>query len=365
MCNRGQFTVRPLGIGLGLALALVAGQAQIIYSRADVPEAIGDSFVYKYTTTLAPITVGAPGGPQTWDFDTSTYVGELTNMIVVDIAATPFQGVFPTANLVHCGAPPGWPNRSLVFHELSDDALVRIGQGTWTPETTTSVVYDPDHLVHPLPLSYGDEWWSEFGAVSGGGPIRIVMYTWGRPRVDAWGTVNTPAGSFECLRVNSYDSTATETYINDTLINTDTIGYRSYMWIAPNRGVVVFATGPENDTTLEFTETICYRVMVAAASGVAESRLTEATRSVLGVAPNPCVDRATFILTAERPGPISVRICDGAGRQVNELPGRADARGFCRLSWDARDRMGRRVRPGVYFASRTSAGRPLKLVVAE
>ena len=357
--------VRPLAVATGLCLIVTLASGQITIGRADIPETIGDSFVYKYTTSQATISVGLPGGPQTWDFDTSTYVGALTNMVVADIASTPFQAEFPTANLVHRGAAPGSSDYSLVFQELNDDAMVRLGQGSVSSETATCIVYDPAMLANPLPLHYEDEWPASFGAISGGGPIRIVAFTWGTPKADAWGTVTTPAGTFECLRVNSYDTTISETYMNDTLFHTDTSGYRTMYWVAPHRGVVVFATGEVDDTSMVFTETNCYRVMVAAATGIAESHPTVENRANLGVTPNPVAGRATFSLAAVGPGPVAVRLHDRTGRLVRELRGVANARGECRMTWDGRDRTGNRVTPGVYFGSTLAAPRPVKFIVAE
>jgi hypothetical protein len=219
--------------------------------------------------------------------------------------------------------------------------------------------------VNPLPMHFEDEWPASFGAVTGSEVLRIVTLTWGTQKADAWGSVTTPAGTFDCLRVNSYDTTATETYMNDTLINTDTSRYRTMYWVAPHRGVVVFATGEQNDTSQVFTVSNCYRVMVAAAAGIAETGPTAGRRTCLGVAPNPVAGQAMFSLAAGQPGPATFRLLDCAGRLVRELSGVANSRGECLVTWDGRDRSGGRVTPGVYFCSSPEARQPVKLIVAK
>jgi hypothetical protein len=351
------------GARLGALLASIVlaatANAQITYSRNDEPHTVGDSFMYKYCTVLSPINVGEPGGPQTWEFDTSTYVGELTNLVVVALSSTPFEAEFPTANIVHRGHAAGSQGYSLAFQEITDDVYTRLGTGLVQPDTSTCCVYNPTQLVYTLPLHFGDEWRSEFSFTGGGGPFRIVTWTWGNPRADAWGMATTPVGTASCLRVNSYDTTAIWTYMNDTLINTDTVGYRTMLWLVPGRGVVVFATGPENDTSNHFTETNCYRVMVAAGSGVAEEP-SSWQRRALSAAPNPCTDHAVFALPpgASTTAPLTIR--DRAGRTVRTL-----VVGESRVvRWNAADDSGAHVAPGVYFCSAGST-RPLKLVVSD
>ncbi|MBM3314519.1 hypothetical protein FJY71_01570, partial [candidate division WOR-3 bacterium] len=54
---------------------LATPRAQIVITPDEVPQTPGDTFTYKYTTLLSPVNVGVQGGPQTWVFDTATFVG--------------------------------------------------------------------------------------------------------------------------------------------------------------------------------------------------------------------------------------------------------------------------------------------------
>lgn len=139
--------------------ALTAGLvAQITLLPSDVPQTIGDSFVYKFATQLSPIQVGQPGGPHTWDFDTSSIVGELSSVVIVPLSSTPFEQQFPTANIVQRNRPHSGNELQYVFTKLGVTSYTQLGTGTVTPETSMCVVYNPTQLLFPLPLHYQDNW---------------------------------------------------------------------------------------------------------------------------------------------------------------------------------------------------------------
>ena len=67
--------------------------------------------------------------------------------------------------------------------------------------------------------------------------------------------------------------------------------------------------------------------------------------------PNPARGPVRLSLPrAAPPGPLSVVILDAAGRRVRDLS-RDVAAGPVEVAWDLRDGAGRRVPPGLYFAS--------------
>ena len=67
-------------------------------------------------------------------------------------------------------------------------------------------------------------------------------------------------------------------------------------------------------------------------------------------APNPARAAVRFELESSRPGPLSVSIVDAAGRVVRELSASVAPDGSAGLSWDGRDRTGRDLPAGSYFA---------------
>ncbi|MEO0107679.1 MAG: FlgD immunoglobulin-like domain containing protein [candidate division WOR-3 bacterium] len=339
----------PAILLLGWATLL---SAQITITRNEVPDAIGDTFVLKYATEIAPVSVGEPGGPQTWTFDTSTYTGGITHLLVVDKNETPFGEVFPDANLCYRTGPLEG-SAAYGFYVLADDALRGLGMGYVEPEPDVEV-FDPAQLVCPLPHSFGNEWSVEYGWVDTmnmDDEIIVVTATWGRYHTDAWGTAILPFGSFPCLRTNSYDTTIVQTYMEGNLVSSDTSGYRTYRWDAENLGTIAFATGPENDTSQIFTQSDCYRVMVAAVTGIGEAQQGSLPRPVVQVEPNP-FGRATRIsLAAPSQEPVTFRVLDQSGRMVRTLAAHPAGDGTVSVIWDGKAEAGQAVNPGVYFVS--------------
>jgi hypothetical protein len=70
----------------------------------------------------------------------------------------------------------------------------------------------------------------------------------------------------------------------------------------------------------------------------------------LAVWPNPMSGRAWFRLRLQSPGCVTLRIHDIGGRALRDLAFRAVDAGEHVVSWDGRDRHGRKLPPGVYTA---------------
>lgn len=345
---------------LALTATLVA---QITLMPGDVPQTVGDSVVYKYCTQVSPVQVGQPGGPQIWNFDTASFVGELTSVVIVPLSSTPFEQQFPSANVVQRNRPHSGNELQYVFTTLGVTSYIMLGMGIVTPETSICIVYNPTELLFPLPLHYQDNWRVQYGYEMVIPPARLVEKHWGSPHVDAWGSAVTPVGVSPCLRVNCYDTTAVATYINDTLVYADTFGFRYYIWYSPHLGAVASAAGPEDDTSLIFTQTDCYRVMVAARTGIAEQAHNNPAGSIR-VLSNPCKDKPAFVVTAPAAARVRLTILDRSGRQVRTLTAQAGPERTCSLVWDRADELGRGAEPGIYFATAPGLA-PLKFVLAD
>ncbi len=67
--------------------------------------------------------------------------------------------------------------------------------------------------------------------------------------------------------------------------------------------------------------------------------------------PNPIRGSASLRFSLPRPGHVSLRIHDGAGRLVRELLDEERGAGVQEFRWDGRGGSGEPVRPGVYFAT--------------
>lgn len=87
---------------------------------------------------------------------------------------------------------------------------------------------------------------------------------------------------------------------------------------------------------------------------------------LISVTPNPFNPATEISYSLERDGPVSLVVYDVAGRNVRTLVDRSEAAGIHRVRWDGRDRFGRGVSSGIYYARFRAGGiaasRPLTLV---
>jgi hypothetical protein len=74
----------------------------------------------------------------------------------------------------------------------------------------------------------------------------------------------------------------------------------------------------------------------------------------LAASPNPFSGRSTLQLTLAAPAAVDLEVFDVAGRLVRRLKRGPIVAGRHHFEWDGRDRQGREVGPGVYFAKLTS-----------
>ena len=74
------------------------------------------------------------------------------------------------------------------------------------------------------------------------------------------------------------------------------------------------------------------------------------------VYPNPFNPSTTVEFSVPKQGPVAVRVYDLQGRQVSTLTDESLPAGVYRVKWDGRDRHGRDVASGIYFATMENEG---------
>jgi hypothetical protein len=331
-----------------VACCLLAGAAlaQVTITEGDVPRTLGDSTRYKYVQSWATVDNGPAGGPHTWTFDTSTYIGYVLTQTIVDRASTPFAERFPDANLA--AMEPRGAYTLYVYNRLDPDALQEHGFGAYFGTSGIARANVPPAMVLDLPATLGTSWQTAFTVTDTAGDTLHVAAETRRFNVDAWGTAVTPAGSFECLRENAVGVVVRTTYVGGNPVSVDTVPTRRYMWLARGVGMVAMTHSNEGDTSPDFTDADDYTVMVQTSAGA----VTETGRSPLparsAVSPNPCGRFATVSLGPPMAGPVRVELTDPAGRVwLKQAPPAAVLTVRLDLS---------RVPAGVYFCSVAAAG---------
>jgi hypothetical protein len=321
----------------GLRLVFAAGccllagmaSAQITIEAGDVPQTIGDSCRYKYVGNSGTVDNGSPGGPNTWTFDTSTYVGYVLTSTCVDKATTPFADRFPEANLVT--SEPRGQYTLFVYDKLQADGLLECGFGAQFGGGGMARVNVPFAMNIPLPATLGTTWQTDYTVTDTTNDTVHVAASTRWCAIDAWGTAVTPVGTYPCLRENWVVLTVTTTYVSGTPVDVDTSLTRRYLWAARNVGTLAMTHSMEGDTNPSFTLADDIMMMVQTSSGVAEEtpdaglRTTNAGSSIV---------RNVLLLPCSRLSPHS-SLLSIDGRKVLDLrEGANDLRSLA---------------PGIYF----------------
>ena len=254
-----------LPFALSLAFAL-PGQIQI--GQNEMPHA-GDELNRTRANTSFNIDYGTTGPDHEWDFTDLTAAGEditayqsvASTNFVYSIA---FADIFFNANRAN-HAKPG---TDIPFNQLlpidnpytflyhSATVYRKVGFGVELSGIPVPIIFSSPDVVYELPLNYGD-----VSASSSGYELNIptlAYYGYSQERdneVDGWGTIATPAGTFDVLRVRT-------TIAGHDTINLDTLGIgfnidrplaREYKWLAQGLRVPVLQI---NTTELFGTEVV-------------------------------------------------------------------------------------------------------------
>ncbi len=322
-----------------VCLLAVPAPAQITIERGNLSQQYGDSLRQKYNVGTVGVNVLEPGGPHTWVFDTAAFTGALRWFVVVDPALAPFRDTFPDANYVDHMIPDDSTVSTYDYMRLEDDALNLLGTAVVGVDTSYLQILDAWYKMLVLPLGFGDAW---DAATSWHVPLGDSMEMLGERRsrmsVDGWGTVEIPMGTFDCLRLDSYDTLINTTYVSGIPVYADTSGHRAYTWLTREHGMVAAATGPANDTSHVFTESDCHWVLVGGTAGaIAERPVSPAQSGLLlpGVIVGSAVVRGR---EAER-----FEVLGVTGRSVAVQPGSSLGAGLPAGVYLVRGRAGERL----------------------
>ncbi len=188
-------------------LFLVEGKAQITIQNSDMPSA-GDTLRYSVATSISNYTNS--GANQTWDF---SKIAPSTQDIqrYYSPTATPYFIQFFTANyglpeqldLVPIGGL-GFASNVFGFYRSNNSALVNVGKGATVQNLPLGIVYTKRDTIFKFPLNFG---YIKEGNYEGSANLlglgALVQTGTRKTEVDGWGSITTPYGTFNCIRVKS------------------------------------------------------------------------------------------------------------------------------------------------------------------
>lgn len=233
--------MRYLSIFIAVGLFAVSASAQITItegSLAGIGTELSDHFIYDEML----LELGSPAPDQTWDYSAVEFDGE-SSVSLIDPNDTPWAGEFPNLDVI-------------ARIEYSSEIQYRYFDRS--PQAVRSIgfvsAYDDDTLVSPfilpatalpLPLTFGSAAWHQAERYTQVfGPFTDTFVDSSRKRVDAWGTLLTPFGEYQVLRVHSHEW---RIWVSSG-IPMDTLQNDRYEWIDGYGNTLMTAYTPTEDT---------------------------------------------------------------------------------------------------------------------
>lgn len=305
-----------------LSFFLYQVSAQVIITNNDMPSP-GDT-IRKSTSVATPgIDYTLTGENYSWDFTTLFPIVQTVDTFV-SVSSVPFlyQFVFipnVVANLAQAydfpdtlGIPVIDPYR---FYKNSSSSFNDVGFAVTVSNIPIPLKFDSPDVIYKFPLEYGNDADSSYSGVDFGIPdIGFISIERKRVnQVDGWGTLTTPYGEFEVLRMKSLVEETDSIYIDSISFGTAIErAYTEYKWMANGFGQPLLQVTEEGAiVTVAWIDSI-----FDPSTSIAESQVAQ---SGFILYPNPMINEGNLQLTIPENRNVELMVYSASGMAVNLL----------------------------------------------
>lgn len=335
-----------LALIFGLQMATLA---QITITSGDMPSA-GDTIRTSVSMDFLNFDFAQTGEDFYWDYsELVPFTQRVDTFITVKQTPVLFWPFFlGSANLVlklnDFAAFPELPSgNGFQFFNNTSSLYSDVGFGLQIQGLPLPLKYDTPDVLYRFPLNYGD---TDTGSTGLGFGVPDVGYLYiERDRfteVDGWGTLDTPFGSFETIRIKSIVAEYDSIYVDSLGMGFPIYrNYIEYKWLAKNQGLPLL-TVVDDDV---FGATIIYQDSVRDISVSVPESIVQKDEQLL-VYPNPAVDQIHVLLTNFEIGKVDIQLFDltGTVKYAEEVWVSSQLARWHQLKWDRQQ-----VLPGIYL----------------
>ncbi len=253
-------------------------QAQITITANDLP-AVNDEI--RFSVGSGSVNLNATGADLTWDFSKL----KATNQELIKFSAplqTPYLLQFLTNSTfgypeTGLPVPAGFIDNPYTFIRKTNSAYVITGRGATAQSLPLGLVYSPKDTLYSLPLTYGKEFGGNFSGTAGLASFGSISQNGVRTNtVDAWGSLTTPFGTFDCLRVKSVIEETDSIVFGPTQLPLQN-NRTEYRWLAKGQKIpvleVIVPSNPlAGGTTIKFKDIYRPEVFVNHANFTSSNR---------------------------------------------------------------------------------------------
>ncbi|HRH64207.1 MAG TPA: T9SS type A sorting domain-containing protein [Bacteroidia bacterium] len=314
----------------------IAAQAQITITKNDFAIA-GDTFRISNAAGLGITDLDSTGANRTWDYSALTAVTQTVDTFV-SVSSTPLlyqlyfnnQFVYPNTKATVATKintptlPPGAPitiSNTYGFYKVNTSAFSQVGFGATISGLPTSIPYDSLDYVYRFPMNYGnvDSCKYKFQL-----SIPNIGYLRRRARrvnvVDGWGTLITPFGTFNTLRVKSTTYATDTIYITQLMFGTQIVQQPTveYKWIGTNSGIPYLTINATADSIPQITSVSYRDSLRVPLISIGIEKLPTVIRDA-AIYPNPATSQSLITFTLEKAGKVQLELVDAQGRLIEKL----------------------------------------------
>ncbi len=327
-----------------LAVFAAVSNGQITLTQANLPTAgtVTTSLIADSVWT-AGANIGASGANQTWDFSgvqADDNLGPIVTYYQLP-NQTPYAAQFPTASLASRSDLSD--TAEITYHKATSSEFALLGQ----VGPTSSLTLGAPWLQAKFPFTYN---------TTGSTNTTVVIEADGAPtngtlqsnfKVDAWGTVKTPLGTFPCLR-SHIETAITLTFFGLPLVLTTS----DYTWWTAQYKAPVFTYSTTSSDFLGQVETaVSANYLGSQTTGIFDR---PDTGVALSAAPNPASDMVNLSIQSDRAQTANILIYNTDGKLVREIRDLRVSAGSNQETIAIGD-----FAPGIYMAMVTSGSKTL------
>ncbi len=340
---------------LSLVGYTIAAQSPIILLVDDIADE-GQEFLVTNAIPVIAFDGDDTGPDHSWDFSDLTTLNADTSKWVDVYDTDPFYFFLWLASDIAEQANINIENDFITvedvfnFYERNNDIFGLTGFGGIIADIPFPIGYDGTETIFEFPATYNDITNSETGF-----NINIPgVATWIEQRIrtneiDGWGSITTPGGTFEVLRMRS------EILITDTIIYADIpygITYTTieYRWMAKENGIPMLQINAQEILGIETITQVIYK------SGDAVDVITDQSKHNfnLSVLENPVYEELNYSIYFSHVEELQILISDIAGKIIENRSL------LCREGENNFMENIAQLSPGIYFLTLYQSGEILK-----
>lgn len=306
---------------LGICLFLVTTPllSQITLTREDMPD-VNDTIRLSRTFTTGGVDHTLTGEDYVWDFSSLTPVTQYVDTFVSVLSTPPiYQLVFLYPFVATIAQPvpdidfiPGFEvTDGFIYYKETDVQFHQAGVAFKLSGLSVPLRFDEPDILYTFPMNYGNVDSCESSLeLDLPDLIYLSMEAERKNTVDGWGTLVTPFGSYETLRLKSEVSQYDSIYIDSLNIGVGIPrNFIQYKWMANGMGVPLLQIDVEGlIVTVNYIDSV--RIITALDEKVAQS-------GGLKIFPNPSSDWITVEWKDEQCNIAFLRILDGNGNEIH------------------------------------------------